>query len=75
MTAAPNSPTRIRIALAVFATVTCLLFGVLTLQAFGLGPALFLFALALVGVVDLVVTLRRDAGRERPRVGADPRPE
>lgn len=72
MTAAPNSPTHIRIALAGLATATCL-FGVLTLRAFGLGPALFLFALALVGVVDLVVTLRRDAGRERPRVGADPR--
>ncbi len=75
MTAAPNSPTHIRIALAGLATATCLLFGLLTLRAFGLGPALFLFALALVGVVDLVVTLRRDAGRERPRVGADPRHE
>lgn len=70
MTAAPNSPLNLRLALAGFGTATCLLFGVLTLRAFGLGPAVFLFALAVVGIVDLVVILRRKAARSDADAGA-----
>ena len=71
MTAAPHSPLNLRLALALFGTVTCLVFGVLTLRAFGVGPSLFLFALAAVGVVDLVVIQRRRAARDRAHAGRD----
>ena len=71
MTAAPNSPLNLRLALASFGTVTCLVFGVLTLRAFGVGPSLFLFALAAVGLVDLVVILRRRTARRQSHAGAD----
>jgi hypothetical protein len=65
MTAAPHSPLNLRLVLALLGTLFCLGFGVLTLRAFGVGPSLFLFALALVGVVDLVVIQRRRAERAR----------
>lgn len=71
MTAAPHSPLNLRLALALFGTVTCLLFGVLTLRAFGVGPAVFLFALALIGIVDLVVIQRRRSARARAHAGRD----
>lgn len=73
MTGAPHSPLNLRLALALFGTAVCLLFGVLTLRAFGVGPSLFLFALAAVGVVDLVVIQRRRASRARSHAGADHR--
>ena len=65
MTAAPYSSSNLRLALALLGTATCLVFGVLTLRAFGVGPSLFLFALAAVGLVDLLVTARR-RGRRSP---------
>ena len=71
MTAAPHSPLNLRLALALFGTVVSLLFGVLTLRAFGVGPSLFLFALAVVGIVDLVVIQRRRAERSRAHAGKD----
>ncbi|MBW3648725.1 MAG: hypothetical protein KY440_13320 [Actinobacteria bacterium] len=73
MTAAPHSPLNLRLVLALFGTLTCLLLGVLTLRAFGVGVSVFLFALAAVGVVDLVVIVRRRAARSRAHAGADHR--
>lgn len=71
MTAAPHSPLNLRLALAGFGTLVCLVFGVLVWRAFGIGPSVFLFALAAVGIVDLVVIQRRRAQRARSHVGAD----
>ena len=71
MTAAPHSPLNLRLALAAFGTLICLAFGILVWRAFGVGPSLFLFALAAVGVVDLVVIQRRRAQRARAHRGAD----
>ena len=71
MTVAPHSPLNLRLLLAGFGTLICLVFGVLTLRAFGVGPSLFLFALAAVGVVDLVVLQRRRAQRGRAHAGRD----
>ncbi len=63
MTAAPYaSPTR-RIVVTAAMSALFLVLGVLALREYGAGPALFLFALALVGVVDLVQVVRRDARR------------
>ena len=59
MTAATHHPLPLRLLLVGLATLTCLVFGVLTLRRFGVGPSLFLFALAAVGVVDLIATVRR----------------
>jgi hypothetical protein len=41
------------------------------LRAFGLVPALVLFVLAVVAVVDAVVVERRRRARARAHVGAD----
>ena len=71
MTAAPYSSLNLRLALAVGGALVCLVFGVLVLRAFGVGPSLFLFALAAVGVVDAVVVQRRRAARGRRHTGAD----
>ena len=71
MTAAPHSPLNLRLALAAFGTVISLVFGVLTWRAFGVGPSLFLFALAAVGIVDLVVIQRRRKARSRSHAGRD----
>ena len=71
MTAAPHSPLNLRLALALFGTVTCLLFGVLALRAFGVGHSLFLFVLAAVGIVYLVVIQRRRIARGRAHAGRD----
>ena len=73
MTAAPNSPLNLRLALALGGTLVCLVIGVLTLRAFGVGPSVFLFALAAVGLVDVVVIQRRRAARSRAHAGADHR--
>jgi hypothetical protein len=65
MTAAPYaSPTR-RLVVTGVVTALLLLLGVLALQEYGLGASLFLFALAAVGLVDMVQVVRRDARRRR----------
>jgi hypothetical protein len=71
MTAAPHSALNLRLALAGFGTLISLVFGVLTWRAFGIGPSIFLFALAAVGIVDLVVVQRRRSARARAHAGAD----
>jgi membrane protein implicated in regulation of membrane protease activity len=65
MTAGPYSPLNLRLVLALAGTVFCLVLGVLVLRAFGAGPSVFLFALAAIGVVDLVVIQRRRHERQR----------
>ena len=62
MTAAPYSPPIARLAAVLGCTLLCLVLGVLALRAYGVGPSLFLFALAGVGLVDLVVLQRRRRG-------------
>ena len=63
MTAAPYaSPTR-RIAVTGLLTGLLLVLGVLALVEYGAGAALFLFALAAIGLVDLVQVLRRERRR------------
>lgn len=65
MTAAPYaSPTR-RIAVTGALSTLLLVLGVLALIDYGLGAALFLFAVAAVGLVDLVQVVRRDTRRRR----------
>lgn len=65
MTAAPYaSPTR-RIAVTAAMTGLFLVLGVLALVEFGVGPALFLLALAAVGAVDLVQVVQRDRQRRQ----------
>ena len=67
MTAAPYaSPTR-RIVVTGAMSALLLVLGVLALLEYGAGPALFLFALAAVGVVDVVQVLRREARRRQRR--------
>ena len=73
MTAAPYSPFNLRLALAALGTLVCLVFGVLAWRVFGVGPSVFLFALAAVGIVDLFVIQRRRTQRARSHVGADHR--
>jgi hypothetical protein len=64
MTAAPYaSPTR-RIAVSGLLSGLVLLLGVLALREYGAGPALFLFALAAVGALDVVQAVR---GQKRRR--------
>jgi uncharacterized membrane protein len=63
-----RSALNLRLLLALGGTVLSLVLGVLVLRAFGIGPSIFLFALAAVGVVDLVVIQRRrHARKERHR--------
>ena len=69
MTAAPYSSLAVRLWSALGATVLCLVLGAVVLRAFGVGPSLFLFALAAVGVVDIVVSQRRRRERTVSRVG------
>ena len=71
MTAAPYSPLNLRLVLALGGTVLCLALGVLVLRAFGVGASVFLFALAAVGVVDLVVIQRRRRQRAAEHAGKD----
>ena len=66
-----HSALNLRLALAVFGAVVCLVLGVLTLRAFGVGPSIFLFVLGIVAVVDAVVVQRRRAERRRRHAGAD----
>lgn len=71
MTTSPHSPLNLRLALASFGTILCLVLGVLTWRSFGVGPSIFLFALAFAGVVDLVVIQKRRAERARNHADAD----
>ena len=68
-----QSALNLRLALATGGAVLCLVLGVLVLRAFGLLPALLLFALAVVAVVDLVVVQRRRSARARAHRGQDHR--
>ena len=61
MTLAPNAPRRRRLAVSAGVTLLLLVLGVLALIAFGVGPSLFLFALAGVGLVDLAYFWRSSA--------------
>ena len=65
VTVAPQaSPTR-RLVLTALCAVGLLVFGVLVLRSFGVGPSIFLFALAAVCVVDAVQVQRRVGRRGR----------
>ena len=68
-----RSALNLRLVLAAFGAVVCLVLGVLALDVFGVVPAVVLFALAAVAVVDLVVVQRRRAARARAHAGADHR--
>jgi membrane protein implicated in regulation of membrane protease activity len=68
-----RSPLNLRLVLAAFGAVVSFGLGVLTLRAFGLGPALFLFVLAVIAVVDLLVIQRRRRQRARAHAGSDHR--
>jgi membrane protein implicated in regulation of membrane protease activity len=68
-----RSALNLRLVLAGFGAVVCLLLGVLALDAFGVVPAVALFALAAVALVDLAVVQRRRAARGRAHAGADHR--
>ena len=68
-----RSALNLRLALAAFGAVVCLVLGVLALDAFGVVPAVVLFVLAAAAVVDLVVVQRRRSARARAHVAADHR--
>ncbi len=68
-----HSALNLRLLLAGAGLLLCTALGVLALRAFGLAPALLLFALAAVALVDLVVVQRRRAERARRHAGADHR--
>jgi len=66
-----RSPLNLRLVLSGFGAVVSLLLGGLALTAFGLAPALLLFALAAAALVDLVIVQRRRAGRARAHRDSD----
>jgi hypothetical protein len=68
-----RSALNLRLALATGGALLCLFLGFLALGAFGRLPAALLFLLAVVGVVDVVVILRRKAKRTRAHDGKDHR--
>lgn len=68
-----RSALNLRLVLAGFGAVVCTLLGLLVWNAVGLGPALVLFLLAVVAVVDLVVVQRRRTARARAHAGQDHR--
>ena len=59
MTVAAHRSPAVRLAASVLAMLVCLVVGILTLLAFGVGAAFFLFALAAVAAVDAGLTVRR----------------
>jgi membrane protein implicated in regulation of membrane protease activity len=73
MTTSPHSALNLRLALASFGTILCLVLGVLMWRAFGVGPSIFLFVLAAVGIVDLVVIQKRRRERAQRHAQADHR--
>lgn len=66
-----RSALNLRLLLASGGVVLCLFLGLLALSAFGTLPAGLLFLLAAVGVVDVVVILRRRAERSAQHRDAD----
>ena len=66
-----RSALNLRLVLAVGGAVLCTVLGVLVWRAFGLLPALALFLLAVVAVVDAVVVERKRRARARAHLGAD----
>ena len=62
MTVAPYSSSTTRLAAVLACTLLSLVLGVVALRAYGVGPSLFLFALAAVGLVDLALLQRRRRG-------------
>ena len=69
----PRSALNLRLVLAAFGAVACLVLGVLAFDVLGTVPAVVLLALGAVAVVDLVVVQRRRSARARAHVGADHR--
>ena len=63
MTAAPYASRTRRLVVTGLLSGLLLVLGVLALVEYGVGAALFLFALASVGAVDLVQVLRREKRR------------
>jgi membrane protein implicated in regulation of membrane protease activity len=68
-----RSALNLRLALAVGGGVLCLVLGLLVVRALGVLPAVPLFLLAVVAVVDVVVIRRRKAQRSAAHRGADHR--
>ena len=68
-----DSALNLRLVLAAFGAVVCLVLGVLALDVFGVVPAVVLLVLAAVAVVDLVVVQRRRAARSQAHARADHR--
>lgn len=66
VTVAPNASPARRLVLTGLCAVAFLVFGVVVMQSFGVGPAIFLFVLSAVCVVDAVQVQRR-AARKRAR--------
>jgi hypothetical protein len=63
MTVAPYASRTRRIVVTAVVSGLLLVLGVLALVEYGVGAALFLFALAAVGLVDLVQVVRRQQRR------------
>ena len=63
MTLAPTRPPAVRLAVTLGCAVLFLVLGVLAADRYGIGPSLFLFALAAVCLVDVVLVQRRRATR------------
>ena len=63
MTVAPYASRTRRIVVTALLSALLLMLGVLALVEYGVGAALFLFALAVIGLVDLVQVLRREKRR------------
>lgn len=63
MTVAPHASRRRRIVVTVVVTALLWLMGSFALQEYGVGPALFLFALATIGVIDLYQVVQREKRR------------
>ena len=65
MTVSPYASRTRRIVVTALVSGLLLVLGVLALLDYGVGAALFLFALAAVGLVDLVQVVRREQRRRR----------
>ncbi len=61
VTVAPHASSSRRLVLTLVCAAVFVLFGVLVLQSFGVGASIFLFALAVVCVIDAVQVQRRRA--------------